>query len=86
MQTYFISRKLGNNQWTGPVNLGIPVNTSDAEFAPFISHDMKWLYFTSERLGIVKDVPVGIRRPGDIYRVKLKNIVPLKRANRNKNF
>ncbi|MEP7324018.1 MAG: hypothetical protein ABI761_18965 [Saprospiraceae bacterium] len=72
----YYSRNLGNNRWSKPINLGVTVNTSDAEFAPFVSHDKKWLYFTSERPGIVKNFPIGLRRPGDIYRIRLKNILP----------
>lgn len=33
--------------WSKPVNLGIPVNTTDAEMAPFIHYDNTTLYFSS---------------------------------------
>lgn len=33
--------------WIKPVNLGIPVNTADAEMAPFIHYDNTTLYFSS---------------------------------------
>ena len=70
----YISRKIGANSWSTPGNLGHKVNNDSVEFAPFISHDQKWLYFTSERPGIVQDYPSGQRRPGDIYRIRLKTL------------
>jgi len=33
--------------WSKPVNLGVPVNTIDAEMAPFIHYDNTTLYFSS---------------------------------------
>ncbi len=70
----YVSRRLNSNRWSAPQNLGPAVNTVGVEFAPFISPDKKWLYFTSERPGIVRDFPVGQRRPGDIYRIRLKHL------------
>lgn len=71
----YISRKLGANSWSAPENLGPKVNSSGVEFAPFISPDKKWLYFTSERPGIVQDYPPLQRRPGDIYRIRLNGVL-----------
>jgi len=68
----FISHRLAFNTWSKPENLGPEINSSFAEFAPFISADGQWLYFTSERPGVVDQFPAGHRRPGDIYKVKLK--------------
>jgi Tol biopolymer transport system component len=72
----YISRRLrlGTNSWSSPENLGPKVNSSSVEFAPFISPDQKWLYFTSERPGIVQDYPPRQRRPGDIYRIRLDKL------------
>jgi WD40-like Beta Propeller Repeat len=38
-----------NGQWTKPVNVGPPVNTSAREYSPRLTPDGKWLIFTSER-------------------------------------
>jgi len=38
-------------QWSEPVNLGNPVNSSSWESQPSVSSDGKWLYFTSNRSG-----------------------------------
>ncbi len=70
----YISRRLGANSWSSPEILGPIVNSGGVEFAPFISPDQKWLYFTSERPGIVQDYPPGQRRPGDIYRIRLDKL------------
>jgi Tol biopolymer transport system component len=53
--------------------MGPSVNTQYAEFAPGISPDGKYLFFTSERPGIVAATPEG-RPPGDIYQVELSSI------------
>ena len=49
------------------IPLGPSVNTLWAEFAPGL-HD-GYLYFTSERPGIVPQTPEGQRPPGDLYRI-----------------
>jgi outer membrane protein OmpA-like peptidoglycan-associated protein len=46
-QDLYISRKL-KGKWTEPVNLGSTINTSGADFAPFLAADGKTLYFASE--------------------------------------
>jgi hypothetical protein len=68
----FISFRDGD-QWTPAVNMGPSVNTQYAEFAPGISPDGKYLFFTSERPGIVDATAEG-RPPGDIYQVELSSI------------
>lgn len=51
----------------GPVHLlPAPVNSGFAEFAPAIAGG--YLYFTSERPGMVGPQPDSIRPPGDLYR------------------
>lgn len=62
-----------DDKWTPAVNMGPSVNTQYAEFAPAISPDGKYLFFTSERPGIVSETPEG-RPPGDIYQVELGSI------------
>ena len=59
--------------WTPATNMGPAVNTVYAEFAPGISPDGKYLFFTSERPGIVAG-PVEGRLPGDIYQIELASI------------
>ncbi len=63
--------------WQAPQNLGAPVNSPYADFAPGLSPDRRYLYFTSERPGIVADTVVG-RRPGDIYQVELGAIAAMR--------
>lgn len=41
------TERMPDGGWSKPVNLGIPVNTTDAEMAPFIHYDNKTLYFSS---------------------------------------
>lgn len=40
-----------NAEWSAPVNLGPPINTSSIEFQPAISKNGLSLYFTSDRAG-----------------------------------
>jgi outer membrane protein OmpA-like peptidoglycan-associated protein len=47
-QDLYVSFHKGGNQWTTPKNLGPIVNTSQAEFSPFLAADGKTLYFASE--------------------------------------
>jgi outer membrane protein OmpA-like peptidoglycan-associated protein len=47
-QDLYISFPLTNGQWGEPVNLGKVVNTSRAEYAPFLGADGKSLFFVSE--------------------------------------
>ena len=63
------------NIWSAPENLGPKVNTAYTEFAPSISRDGHFLFFTSERPGMVPAVPEGLRPPGDIYVVSLSGLV-----------
>ena len=41
------SERMPDGEWGKPVNLGIPVNTSEAEMVPFIHYDNSTLYFSS---------------------------------------
>ncbi len=52
--------------WTAPSNLGEPVNSAFADFAPAVSWDGAHLFWTSERPGIV---PAGgvEGRPPEIF-------------------
>jgi Tol biopolymer transport system component len=55
--------------WTPAKNLGPRVNSDNTEFTPIFSKDGKWLYFTSEKAGVVKDISGFDRSPGDFYRI-----------------
>ena len=72
----YVSRRV-HGVWTTPRNLGAPVNSPYLDFAPGLSPDGKYLFFTSERPGVVADSVVG-RRPGDIYQVELATIPAMK--------
>ncbi len=50
-QDIFMSRLIGENVWSHPVNLGIPVNSSYRELGFFLSSDSKTGYFASDRAG-----------------------------------
>ncbi len=52
--------------WSDLIVLPEPINSPFGELAPALASD--WLYFTSERPGIVGPQPEGVRPPGDIYR------------------
>ncbi|TMB35799.1 MAG: hypothetical protein E6J61_01045, partial [Deltaproteobacteria bacterium] len=49
-------------QWREPRNLGVPINTADGEFAPGISADGAWLFFTRRHEG--RNVVQVVRTPG----------------------
>src|SRR5215207_5676407 len=61
----FAASKLSD--WSSPVNLGPPVNSSVVDFAPQISKNELSLYFTSNRTGSVggEDVWVSQRDTAD---------------------
>jgi Tol biopolymer transport system component len=59
--------------WTPAKNLGDSINTTFAEFAPSVSPDGKYLFFTSERPGVADATAEG-RPPGDIYQIELRAI------------
>ncbi|WP_177199830.1 TolB family protein [Flexibacter flexilis] len=44
----FVSEKMPNGMWGIPKNLGTRVNTTEDEFAPYMSADGRTLYFSSE--------------------------------------
>jgi len=59
-------RNSRNAEWSEPVNLGSPVNSSDVETAPFLSADDRMLYF---------DVGGGPGGSGDLWQVKILPVV-----------
>jgi Tol biopolymer transport system component len=64
----YITFKDGNN-WTKPKSLGKLINTKANEYAPFLSPDNKYLFFTR----------LGEGNMGDIYWVDLSEIMKLKK-------
>ncbi len=50
-QDLYVSFKTGDNEWTKPKNLGVSINTPNAEFSPFLASDNKTLYFASNGHG-----------------------------------
>jgi hypothetical protein len=65
------------DDWGEPVNLGERVNSRYADFAPSFTADGRWLFFTSERPGVVGPRPEGERPPGDLYYVRV-DALPLR--------
>jgi len=47
-QDLYVSFHQPDNSWGSPLNLGSQINTSSAEFSPFLASDGKTLYFASE--------------------------------------
>jgi hypothetical protein len=64
----YISRKGASSEWEEPTPLSGAVNSAYADFAPAFSPDGRYLFFTSERPGMVP-APAEGRPPGDIYQV-----------------
>jgi len=60
--------RLRDGAWSPAQNLGAGINSPLADFAPAFSPDGKYLFFTSERPGIVP-APASGRPPGDIYQI-----------------
>lgn len=69
-----ITRRQPDESWGRLENAGPKVNSPYTEFAPYISPDGQWLYFSSERPGIVPEGAVEGRPPGDLYRIAWENI------------
>ena len=54
--------------WSPPRNLGPTINSPQSDFAPAFSPDGNYLFFTSERPGVVP-ASDGARPPGDVYQI-----------------
>lgn len=50
-QDLYASLKTGDTSYSKPINLGLIINTTKAEFAPFLSPDNTTLYFASDGHG-----------------------------------
>ena len=50
-QDLYVSLKTGPESYSKPINLGLMINTTKAEFAPFLSPDNTTLYFASDGHG-----------------------------------
>jgi hypothetical protein len=60
--------------WNLPRNLGAPVSSPFADFAPWISWGGTYLFWTSERPGVVPEGTVKGRPPGDLYRIRWQDL------------
>ena len=70
----FIARHNGG-RWGPGRNLGAGINSEFNDYAPSISPDGRYLFFTSERPGIVFEIPEGAKDPGDIYMIDLTAVI-----------
>lgn len=68
-QLSFICRSEG--VWSSPTLFPEPINSADMEYAPGMDRE-GYLYFASERQGMVLEAFEGDRRPSDIYQSNLK--------------
>ncbi|MCG8307243.1 MAG: OmpA family protein [Cytophagales bacterium] len=50
-QDLYASLKTGHNKYSRPINLGLAINSTRADFAPFLSPDNTTLYFASDGHG-----------------------------------
>jgi hypothetical protein len=66
-------RRMSNGAWSPAIWLGPAINSPLGDFAPAFSPDGKYLFFTSERPGIVPALASG-RPPGDIYQVDVATL------------
>lgn len=61
-----------DGEWGAPARLPEPINSAFTDFAPGFGPG--FLYFTSERPGVVGAVPDGVRPPGDVYRTPVEHV------------
>ena len=66
----FIAHRRPDGSFGRPENLGAGINSEWTDFAAHVSRDQTYLFFSSERPGIVGE-PYEGRRPGDIYIARL---------------
>ncbi|MCH9650096.1 MAG: hypothetical protein K0U98_17805 [Deltaproteobacteria bacterium] len=65
-----------DGEFTPATRLPTPINSAFGDFAPALSPDGKYLFFTSERPGIVPAGATEGRPPGDLYQVELAAVLP----------
>lgn len=63
----YISRKIGKNKWSKPINLGATINTKYREITPYLSKDLRTIYFASNRPGGIggTDIYYSVRQSGN---------------------
>lgn len=67
----FVTRKQADGKWSGPENLGYPINTIDDEGSMIVDADGKTAYYSSDKIGTKGGL--------DIYTFELrKDLRPLK--------
>ena len=69
-----VSYREPDGTWQPPQPL-LEVNSAQADFAPALSPDGRYLFFTSERPGAAP-APAAGRPPGDVYQVELELALP----------
>lgn len=66
----YLARRNPDGTWGAPRHLGPAINSPLNEFAPGLTPDGRYLFFTSERPGVAPAVAQG-RPPGDLYQIEL---------------
>ncbi|MHC4556149.1 MAG: LamG-like jellyroll fold domain-containing protein [Planctomycetota bacterium] len=69
---YFSRRKSLNDEWSAPVNIGSPVNSSFSELGPSLSGDGRSLYFSDHYINPPRPGGLGI---DDIWQVSIEPVV-----------
>ncbi|MBT8220843.1 MAG: OmpA family protein [Bacteroidia bacterium] len=63
----YISKKVGKNKWSKPLHLGNKINTKYRETTPYLSKDLRTIYFASNRPGGIggMDIYYSVRQSGN---------------------
>lgn len=81
----YITYNLGNGKWSEAIKLGKGVNSDNDEYAPYVSYDGKYLFFTSNTDSIYSNAKNQNRKylnfVGNIFWVDAKIIKQLKKNN-----
>lgn len=55
---YYVTFRSESDEWSGPINLGAPVNSPrNAEFSPYVSPDGRFLFFMATRPYPIEELP-----------------------------
>ena len=71
----WVTRRQADGSWGPSAPLVGGVNSPQSEFAPGLSPDGRYLFFTSERPGVVA-APASGRPPSDLYQIDLRAALP----------
>ena len=75
MGDLFVSFKKDDNTWTKPQNLGKPINSPGFDFAPYVTNDGKYLFFTRQG-GPTNIFLYWVRIDGAIAKLRAKDGLP----------